>query len=217
MNKRLIVALATIVLGGCGPANVPGIPAAIAIPQAGNAEPGVIVGVRQVSASMAATVPGESRSGPKSLRAFAALHWAAVGAATERPDPGAASVEYIVRKASGGLISVTQKDKSPLVLGQTVLVVAGNQALIVANDTVLSQPVSAAMVGTPSSPEVDPLVSADTIPAQPALKVDGKLAIPVVATPETILLPNAPRPEAAPAVSTPETDSRPVDATFHAS
>src|SRR6185312_9842348 len=44
--------------------------------------------------------------------------------------------EYIVRKANGDMISVAQKDKKPLWVGEKVLVIAGPQARVVADYTV---------------------------------------------------------------------------------
>ena len=48
--------------------------------------------------------------------------------------------EYIVRKSGGELLSVTQVDAKPLVLGQKVLVITGNQARIVPDYTVAMEP-----------------------------------------------------------------------------
>lgn len=44
-----------------------------------------------------------------------------------------AGFEYIVRGPGGNLVSVMQRDKVPLVLGQSVLVTGGNQARVVPN------------------------------------------------------------------------------------
>jgi outer membrane lipoprotein SlyB len=64
--------------------------------------------------------------------------------------------EYVVRKPNGELISVTQRDVTPLVLGQKVLVIAGNQARIVPDYTVTAAPTPAASPTTPA-PSAQPL------------------------------------------------------------
>jgi outer membrane lipoprotein SlyB len=43
--------------------------------------------------------------------------------------------EYIIKKGNGDLLSVTQKDETPLAVGQHVLVIAGPQARVVADYT----------------------------------------------------------------------------------
>ncbi len=77
-------------------------------------------------------------SGPVS--AFTALGGSPVGgvagSAVEHTTADTTTFEYIVRKANGNLVSVTQKDKTPLALGQKVLVIAGNQARVVPDHTV---------------------------------------------------------------------------------
>jgi hypothetical protein len=54
------------------------------------------------------------------------------GTAAEHAIKDTTGYEYIVRKANGDLLSVTQKDETPLAVGQHVLVIAGPQARIVA-------------------------------------------------------------------------------------
>jgi outer membrane lipoprotein SlyB len=74
------------------------------------------------------------------VSAFTALGGALVGgiagSTVEHATGDTTAFEYIVRKPNGDLVSVTQKDKTPLALGQHVLVIAGNQARVVPDYTV---------------------------------------------------------------------------------
>jgi outer membrane lipoprotein SlyB len=58
-----------------------------------------------------------------------------VGTATEHTVSDTKAFEYIVRKPNNDLLSVTQKDDTPLALGQKVLVIAGTQARVVPDYT----------------------------------------------------------------------------------
>jgi outer membrane lipoprotein SlyB len=58
------------------------------------------------------------------------------GTTVEHVTGDTTAFEYIVRKPNGDLVSVTQKDKTPLALGQKVLVISGNQARVVPDYTV---------------------------------------------------------------------------------
>ena len=82
--------------------------------------------------------------------------------------------EYIVRKQSGELLSVTQRDETPLVVGAKVLVIAGSQARIVADYTV--PPVVVAPVVAPPV-VVAPVVAAPLPVAEPPV---GSAAEPTV-------------------------------------
>jgi outer membrane lipoprotein SlyB len=104
-------------------------------------EHGVIVGVRPVTQAWGDGVAaGDAASG----MAQAGMRMASV----ERPLDGLAArpadhaidgpktLEYLVRKSGGGLISVTQSDTPELSLGQKVLLAVGVQARIVPDDRV---------------------------------------------------------------------------------
>lgn len=145
----LLAALAAA-LAGCGPDYSPNTYASNAVQQANAVVQGVVVGVRQVDVSAAAgvgTVTGAaaggiagSQVGVGPARAFSALGGSLVGgiagAAAEHATSDTTAFEYIVRKTNGDLLSVTQKDEVPLTIGQKVLVIAGNQARVVADYTV---------------------------------------------------------------------------------
>jgi outer membrane lipoprotein SlyB len=150
--RRLMCALVVAGLSGCGPNYSPDTYSTNAVQQANKVEQGVIVGVRNVDVSAtgaAGAITGAAAggiagaqvgSGP--ISALSALGGSLVGGlagtAVEHATADTFAYEYIVRKASGELVSVTQKDKTPLTLGLHVLVIAGNQARIVPDYTVAS-------------------------------------------------------------------------------
>lgn len=59
-----------------------------------------------------------------------------IGTGAEHAMDDTKAFEYIVRQDNKQLVSVTQKDDTPLAIGQHVLVIAGNQARIVPDYTV---------------------------------------------------------------------------------
>jgi outer membrane lipoprotein SlyB len=148
--RLLISALILAGVSGCGPTYSPDTYASNAAQQANKVEQGVVVGVRTVGVSAAGTVGtvtgaaaggiagSQAIGGPVS--AFTALGGALVGgiagSTVEHATADTMAFEYIVRKPNGDLVSVTQKDKTPLALGQHVLVIAGNQARVVPDYTV---------------------------------------------------------------------------------
>jgi outer membrane lipoprotein SlyB len=235
-----IPAVVAAALSGCGPNYSPDTYSANAVQQANKVEQGVIVGVRDVAVSAAGTVgtvTGAAAGGiagsqavPSPISAFTALSGSLVGgiagSAVEHTTADTTAFEYIVRKANGDLVSVTQKDKTPLALGQKVLVIAGNQARVVPDYTVAppapvagpaaARPV-AATAGMPSKPEDAPAATADTKPVEP-LKAGTAPPSPAVADP--VSSPAAPTPAttpAAPVAPAPTPDAKPADTPSHAS
>lgn len=152
-------------ISGCGPSYSPDTYASNAAQQANKVEQGTVVGVRVVGVSAAGTVGtltgaaaggiagSQAIAGPVS--AFTALGGSLVGgiagSTVEHVTADTTAFEYIVRKLNGDLVSVTQKDKTALALGQKVLVIAGNQARVVPDYTV--PPVVAAKSVEPVDPE----------------------------------------------------------------
>ncbi len=147
ISMGLLLAMA---LSGCGPSYSPDIYATNAAQQANKVDPGVVVGVRKIGISAAGTigaVTGAAAGGIAGSRvttgpvtAFTALGGSLVGglagSAAEHVTADTPAFEYIIRKPNGDLVSVTQKDKTPLAIGQKVLVIAGTQARVVADYTV---------------------------------------------------------------------------------
>ncbi|MBN8872799.1 MAG: hypothetical protein J0H67_08185, partial [Rhodospirillales bacterium] len=139
-----------LTLSGCGPNYSPDTYASNAVQQANKVEQGVVVGVRDVAVSASGTagaVTGGAAGGiagaqvgTGTVSAFSALGGTLIGGlagvATEHAVGDTRAFEYIVRKGNGDLVSVTQKDTTPLAIGQKVLVIAGNQARVVPDYTV---------------------------------------------------------------------------------
>jgi outer membrane lipoprotein SlyB len=177
LNLRFpIVVLVLAGMSGCGPTYSPDTYASNAAQQANKVEQGVVVGVRNVAVSAAGTVGtvtgaaaggiagSQAVAGPVS--AFTALGGSLVGgiagSTVEHITADTEAFEYIVRKPNGDLVSVTQKDKTPLALGQNVLVIAGTQARVVPDYTVPPLVASAKAGDTQK-----PTVPAEAKPADP--------------------------------------------------
>jgi len=141
-------------LAGCAPDYSPNTYSTAAVQQANKVEQGVVAGVRVVdvlgqgtagalAGGAAGGIVGSQTSGGIGS-AFGALGGSLigglVGTTVERTTTDTKAFEYIVRKGNDELVSVTQKDEKPLVLGQRVLVIAGSQARIVPDYTVQLDP-----------------------------------------------------------------------------
>ena len=128
-----------LALFGCGPSYSPDTYSSSAVQQANKVERGLIVGVRRVDVSAPGTVgalAGAAAGGavgaqvPGSMlgATFGAIGGTVlgglVGTTVEHTTADTTAFEYIVRKPNGELVSVTQKDKEALPLGQRVLVIA---------------------------------------------------------------------------------------------
>lgn len=153
-NRRMgavgVAALLLTGLAACGPTYSPDTYTSTAVQQAAKVEQGVLVGVREVAVSASGTigtVTGAaaggivgSQVGTGAMSALGALGGTVLGGlagqAAEKVTGEPRAYEYIVRKAGGDLVSVTQKDDQPLKLGLKVLVIAGSQARIVPDYTV---------------------------------------------------------------------------------
>lgn len=145
------LALAALLsLAACGPSYAPNTYSPNAMQQAAKVEQAVVVGVRPVrvsasgtvgaatgaaaGAAVGATVPGTDLG--RALTGIGGgLVGGAVGTGVEHLGGDARAFEYILRKPNGELVSVTQRDKAPLALGEKVLVIAGPQARVVRDYT----------------------------------------------------------------------------------
>ncbi|WP_428531062.1 hypothetical protein [Rhodopila sp.] len=151
MNLRFLVrVIALFGMSACAPTYSPDTYASNAAQQANKVEQGVVVGLRPVAVSATGTVGtltgaaaggiGGSQVGVGPFSALAALGGSfaggLAGSAAEHVTADTRAYEYIVRKPNGDLVSVTQNDKTPLALGQKVLVIAGLQARVVPDYTV---------------------------------------------------------------------------------
>ncbi|WP_367615480.1 outer membrane lipoprotein [Teichococcus aerophilus] len=159
-RSRLL--LLPLLLGGlsaCGPDYSPDTYAGRAMQQANKVEQGTIVGIRPVqiaadgttgiaAGAAAGGVVGTRIGGGDITSAFGGigggLLGGLLGSAAEQAAGTTNGFEYIVRKGNNELVSVAQKDQTPLALGQKVLVIAGNQARIVPDYTTAPEDPAAA-------------------------------------------------------------------------
>ncbi len=181
MSRTLVLA-ALLAVAGCSPDYSANSYNSTAVQQANKVDQGVVIGRRSVGVVAGGTVGAVtggaaggiagSQVGNGVTAAFGALGGSVVGglvgSAVEKTTGETHAYEYIVRKAAGELLSVTQQDAKPLEVGQRVLVIAGNQARIVPDYTVqldpappqpttdskdpASQPVQAAPLAPPAEP-----------------------------------------------------------------
>jgi outer membrane lipoprotein SlyB len=156
-----------LALAACGPRYSPDAYATAAVQQMNRVEQGMVIGRRAVTVQAnggtgAATggaaggIIGAQAPGGNMAGAIGAVGGALVGGlfgtAAERVAGDTTATEYIVRKANGELVSVTQRDATPLEIGARVLVIAGNQARIVPDYTAPEEPVPAAAPPAPPDP-----------------------------------------------------------------
>lgn len=159
----LPLALAAL-LAGCGPSYSPDTYSTAAVQQANKVDQGVVIGVREVAVSVTGGVGAitggaaggiaGAQVGTGAVSALSALGGSLIGglagATAEKVTSDTKAFEYIVRKPNGDLISVTQKDQTPLPIGANVLVIAGAQARIVPDYTVRE------VATVPDKPPADP-------------------------------------------------------------
>jgi len=173
-----LLALAAALLSGCASNYSPNTYASNAVQLANKVEAGAIVGFREVNITAAGTVGavyGGAAGGILGAQyadsALAAVGGSAVGAlvgsALDHAAGDTTGWEYIVRKANGDMLSVTQREKTPLPLGQKVLVIMGPQARVVADYSVI-----------PESPPAPVVVKAEEPKPQPPIKVEVVLSMP---------------------------------------
>jgi outer membrane lipoprotein SlyB len=140
-------ALAAMV-AGCQPDYSPNTYASNAVQQANKVEQAVVIGFRQVEITANGTVGavtggaaggvlGAQVPGSSVVTALGTVGGALVGSLAgtglEHATGDTTGWEYIVRKTNGELLSVTQREPTPIPLGQKVLVITGNQARIIAD------------------------------------------------------------------------------------
>ena len=146
--KLGVVVAAVAALGGCGSDYSPNTYASNAAQQANKVDQGVVIGYRQVAISADGTVGavtggavggilGAQTNSPTIPTALTALGGTVVGGLVgntiEHAVGDTTGWEYIVRETKGDLISVTQREPTPIAIGQKVLVIEGKQARIVAD------------------------------------------------------------------------------------
>jgi outer membrane lipoprotein SlyB len=208
LAKPGLTALLLALLAACSPDYSPDTYATRAVQQANKVEQGVVVGRRQIEISADGTtgavtgaaaggVAGTRLGGGEITSAFAGigggLLGGLLGTAVEKGVGTAPGFEYVVRKPNNELVSVVQRDETPLAIGQKVLVINGAQARIVADYTVtLDSP-----RGASSSPS--PVPAPNQAPDQSATPAQAAPTTPVVPATPPVGQENLPPPAAAPA------------------
>lgn len=178
------VALATVVLlpvAACTtPAYSPNTYAGNAVQLANRVEAGAIVGYREVRITANGTVGAVAGGAAGGLlgseygnSAFAALGGSTVGAMVgntlEHVTSDTTGWEYIIRKNNSDMLSVTQREKQPLALGQKVLVIMGPQARVVPDYSMAEEQ-------PPAAPA--PTGRAETAKREAPVKVEVVLTLP---------------------------------------
>lgn len=202
MARPLICALGLLALGlpaGCGPQYSPNTYASSAVQQANKVERGVVIGVRPVMVSApgvvgaaaggaAGAATGAQTPGGSLGSTFGAigggLLGGLVGTGVEHVASDTSAYEYIVRKPSGDLVSVTQKDTTPLSVGTKVLVIAGNQARIVPDYTVTIDPQATPTGADPQPPPSTAPAPEGAVPQPPPITATP---LPPPANPTSLL------------------------------
>ena len=193
------ILLLSLALVACRADYSPDTYATRAVQQANKVEQGMVVGRRDVAVTAegstgAATgaaaggVLGAQTPGGGIAAALGgvggALVGGIIGTTAEHVGGDTKACEYVVRTAKEELISVTQRDTTPLVVGQRVLVISGNQARIVPDYTTQppATPAAAAAAATAAH-------TTAVVPAGPA----AQGLVPVTASP-TLAAPPVPPP-----------------------
>lgn len=184
----LLALISAATVAACGQRYSPNTYATRAVQQANKVEQGTVVGRRLVKVSAegstgaaagaaAGGVLGAQAPGAGIVSALGgvggALVGGLVGTAAEHTVVDTRAYEYVVRTAKGDLLSVTQSDKTPLAIGQNVLLIAGNQARIVPDYTFdlasrADTPTAAAPAGAAASPGAT--AATELAPPDPAPK-----------------------------------------------
>jgi outer membrane lipoprotein SlyB len=213
-SKYLALALLAP-LAGCGPSYSPDTYATSAVQQANKVEQGVIVGVRPVGVAATGVVGAAaggaaggiigSQAGPGLTGALGAvggsLVGSLVGTTVEHAQGDTTAWEYVVKETKGDLISVTQKGDAPMSVGQKVLVIAGAQARIVPDYTVVPEgPGPTAAASKEAAAPVAPLapIIVTPLPTQgAATPATASAGAPIPLTPQ-VTTPPPPPPAAIP-------------------
>ncbi len=185
MRPVLRLALA-VALAGCAGDYSPNTYAPGAVQQAAKVDQGVVVGVRSVDVTTSGAVGaatgaaaggiiGAQSPGGGMGSAIGAVGGSLVGGligtTAQHVAADTTAFEYVVRKRTGELISVTQKDEKPLQIGQSVLVIAGPQARIVIDYT----------IPPPAKPAPPPPVAPSPAAEAPPEPAPAPATVPTVA------------------------------------
>lgn len=226
------------ILAGCAPDISPDTYSGAAVQQVNKVDRGIVIGARKVDVSLGGTTgalaggaaggavggaAGSQTPGGALGTALGAVGGSVigglVGAGVEHTVSDTSAYEYIVRKTNGDLVSVTQKDPTPLALGQHVLVIGGNQARLVPDYTVnfdtKSEDKAAAKAEPKPSGAAPSTVAAPASPAAPTPLAPAPNASSGTAsssTPATTAPPTTAPPTTAPATTAPAAPASPTAA-----
>jgi len=201
LAATLSLCLSALLVAGCAPQFSPNTYSSNAVQLANKVEGGVVIGYREVSISASGnigTVTGGAAGGVLGIE-YANSGLVAVGAtavgglignALDHAAGDTTGWEYIVRKPNGDMLSVTQRERRPLGLGQKVLVIMGPQARVIPDYSVIPEPVVAA-----APPPIE-----EKKPDAP-VKVEVVLSLPPGVTVQPVSVPEATTP---PAAATPD-------------
>ncbi len=150
-----LAAVSALTLSACAPNYSPNTYSSNAVQLANRVEQGAIIGYREVKISAngsIGTVTGGAVGGVLGAEyansALAAVGGTTVGGmlgnALEHAARDTTGWEYIIRKENGDMLSVTQREATPLALAQRVLVIMGPQARVVPDYSVPQEPKIAA-------------------------------------------------------------------------
>jgi outer membrane lipoprotein SlyB len=191
--------LAVIALAGCAERFSADEYASRAVQQANPVQQGVVAGFRRVAISPDGTagatagaaaggVVGGAAGGNRVTGALGAVGGALVGglvgSAAERATANTDAIEYVVRRTNGELVSVTQRDATPLPIGTRVLVITGNQARVVVDYTAPGEAPPATAAAIPAAP-------ATPVPTSAPAMGNAMAPLPVAPPP---VVPAPPRP-----------------------
>jgi outer membrane lipoprotein SlyB len=150
VKQLAIVAVCSLAMMGCTPSYSPNTYASNAVQLANKVDTGTIVGFREVKISANGTIGavtggavggvlGSEYTSSALLAVTGTAAGAAVGHTIDRAVGDTTGWEYIVRKTNGDLVSVTQREKTPIPLGQHVLVINGPQARVIPDYSVAAK------------------------------------------------------------------------------
>lgn len=183
-----------VALLGCAPDYSPNTYSGNAVQQANKVERAVVIGFRQVKISANGTigaVTGGAAGGVLGSQADASgitsalgtvggtLVGGIVGTTIEHATGDTTGWEYIVRKPNGDLLSVAQREATPIPLGQKVLVITGNQARIVPDYAAALDPTPAPASDKDKAAKEKPAPAAASDAANAALPKSGDPAAPL--------------------------------------
>ncbi|MFH5926347.1 hypothetical protein [Roseomonas xinghualingensis] len=205
--SRFLIPL--LLLAGCGSDYSADTYATRAVQQVNQVQQGVIIGAREVAISAdgatgaavgaaAGGIVGGATPGSSLTSALAGVGGGLIGglfgSASERVVSENRGTEYIVRKANGEMVNVTQRDVPPLPIGQKVLVIAGAQARIVPDYTVQEVPAPAGQQPSVMQAPVraDLQQDAPQAPAEAPVRSELPPAEPAPASTEALPSPRSP-------------------------